>query len=90
MEFFLPIDHMFSLIKFTKQFKRSTPKTINNKFLYRNCIGQNFAMNEMKVVMSATLRRFKLTVDESKPAPQLVPKLVLRSSTGVHIKFEQL
>jgi len=56
----------------------------------RNCIGQNFAMNEMKVVMSATLRRFKLTVDESKPAPQLVPKLVLRSSTGVHIKFEQL
>ena len=56
----------------------------------RNCIGQNFAMNEMKVVMSATLRRFKLSIDESKPAPKIVPKLVLRSANGVHIKFDEI
>ena len=32
---------------------------------YRNCIGQNFALNEEKTVVASIIRQFMLTVDES-------------------------
>ena len=32
---------------------------------YRNCIGQNFALNELKVVISSLIKRFRFAVDES-------------------------
>ena len=59
-------------------------------FIYRNCVGQNFAMNEIKVVMSRTLKRFKLSIDEKSPEPKFSPKTVLKSSTGIFIKLEKL
>ncbi|XP_077862946.1 cytochrome P450 4F2-like [Saccoglossus kowalevskii] len=50
----------------------------------RNCIGQNFAMNEMKVVIARTLRRFDLSPVPDNP-PQRVHTLVIRSSNGIHL-----
>ncbi|XP_061770989.1 cytochrome P450 4B1 [Nerophis ophidion] len=53
----------------------------------RNCIGQNFAMNEMKVVVALTLRRFHL-IEDPTMKPKLIPRLVLRSINGIHISIK--
>uniref|UniRef100_A0A8C7PUS4 aromatase n=1 Tax=Oncorhynchus mykiss TaxID=8022 RepID=A0A8C7PUS4_ONCMY len=53
----------------------------------RNCIGQNFAMNEMKVVVAQTLKRYQLTEDPMKK-PKMIPRLVLRSLNGIHLKIK--
>ncbi|XP_063283848.1 cytochrome P450 4B1-like [Pelobates fuscus] len=55
----------------------------------RNCIGQNFAMNEMKVAVALTLQRFDLTSDPQHE-PLKVPQLVLRSINGVHINLKKI
>ncbi|KAM4581582.1 cytochrome P450 4T8 isoform 1-T1 [Odontesthes bonariensis] len=53
----------------------------------RNCIGQTFAMNEMKVVTALTLKRYQLIEDPSLK-PKMIPRLVLRSLNGIHIKIK--
>ncbi|XP_034029502.1 cytochrome P450 4B1-like [Thalassophryne amazonica] len=53
----------------------------------RNCIGQNFAMNEMKVVIALTLKRYELIEDPTRK-PKIVARLVLRSLNGIHIKIK--
>ncbi|XP_072130784.1 cytochrome P450 4T8 [Mobula birostris] len=55
----------------------------------RNCIGQHFAMNEMKVTIALILSRFELEVDTSK-LPIKVPQLVLKSKTGIHLKLKKI
>lgn len=49
----------------------------------RNCIGQKFAIMEMKSTISKMLRHFELLPlgPEAKP----IINLIIRSSTGVHI-----
>lgn len=56
----------------------------------RNCIGQNFAMNEMKVMLSIALKKFKFTVDSSYPAPRPDPSIILGSTTGIHLLVEKI
>ncbi|KAK2844849.1 hypothetical protein Q5P01_011508 [Channa striata] len=53
----------------------------------RNCIGQNFAMNEMKVVVAMTLKRYQL-IEDPAWKPKIIPRLVLRSLNGIHIKIK--
>ncbi|KAM4735441.1 cytochrome P450 4T8 [Anableps anableps] len=53
----------------------------------RNCIGQTFAMNEMKVVTALTLKRYHL-IEDPKFKPKMIPRLVLRSLNGIHIKIK--
>uniref|UniRef100_A0A674PL55 aromatase n=1 Tax=Takifugu rubripes TaxID=31033 RepID=A0A674PL55_TAKRU len=53
----------------------------------RNCIGQNFAMNEMKVVIAMTLLKYEL-LEEPTLKPKIIPRLVLRSLNGIHIKIK--
>lgn len=54
---------------------------------FRNCIGQNFAMNEMKVVTAMTLKRYQL-IKDPEYEPKIIPRLVLRSLNGIHIKIK--
>ncbi|XP_073780798.1 cytochrome P450 4T8 isoform X1 [Danio rerio] len=53
----------------------------------RNCIGQNFAMNEMKVAVALTLKRYYLIKDPDH-TPKMIPQVVLRSLNGIHIKIK--
>ena len=49
----------------------------------RNCIGQKYAMLEMKSVISKILRHFELLSLEPDVIPVL--DLILRSKTGTHV-----
>uniref|UniRef100_A0A8C2X2W8 aromatase n=1 Tax=Cyclopterus lumpus TaxID=8103 RepID=A0A8C2X2W8_CYCLU len=47
----------------------------------RNCIGQNFAMNELKVATALTLKRYQLIEDPTQK-PKLIGRVVLHSING--------
>ncbi|XP_038616381.1 cytochrome P450 4B1-like [Tachyglossus aculeatus] len=55
----------------------------------RNCIGQQFAMMEMKVVAAQCLLRFEFLPDPSRP-PEPIPHLILKSKTGIHLRLRKL
>ncbi|XP_063175052.1 ultra-long-chain fatty acid omega-hydroxylase [Chroicocephalus ridibundus] len=55
----------------------------------RNCIGQSFAMAEMKVVAALTVARFAIRLDTERP-PRRKPELILRAEDGLWLLLEPL
>ncbi|KAG8226957.1 hypothetical protein J437_LFUL009508 [Ladona fulva] len=54
----------------------------------RNCIGQRFAMLEMKAVISAIVHRYRIIAVDTPEDVSVIIDLVLRSSHGINIKLE--
>uniref|UniRef100_A0A8D2M3X7 Uncharacterized protein n=1 Tax=Zonotrichia albicollis TaxID=44394 RepID=A0A8D2M3X7_ZONAL len=56
----------------------------------RNCIGQSFAMAEMKVVVALTLSQLVLWRDNIRSTPRRKPELILRAKRGLWLLLEPL
>ncbi|KAG7503777.1 hypothetical protein JOB18_044750 [Solea senegalensis] len=58
----------------------------------RNCIGQKFALAELRVVVALTLLRFRLTLglNPSGGGVRRLPQLVLRAEGGLWLQLEPL
>ncbi|XP_048770376.2 cytochrome P450 4F2-like isoform X2 [Ostrea edulis] len=54
----------------------------------RNCIGQNFAMNEQKVMIGSLLKRFKVSLVEGHVYEEF-PDVVMRPRYGIKINVEE-
>ncbi|PVD31381.1 hypothetical protein C0Q70_06793 [Pomacea canaliculata] len=74
--------------------ERFTEENINARSPYafipfsagpRNCIGQNFAMDEMKLVLAKMLYRFTLVLDPGHKVEKL-ESLVMKAKTGIQMK----
>ena len=54
----------------------------------RNCIGQNFALNEMKCTIAKVLLHFDIAVDENHHV-ELSPQITLKASNGIKLFFKE-
>ena len=55
----------------------------------RNCIGQNFALNEEKLVVASIVNQFKLSLVKGHKV-ESAPRVVLRSTNDIKINLEPL
>ena len=51
----------------------------------RNCIGQKFAMLEMKTVLSYMLRHYRLRSLDNRDTVNILCELVLKSDRGINV-----
>uniref|UniRef100_A0A2M4ARZ3 Putative cytochrome p450 4d1 n=1 Tax=Anopheles triannulatus TaxID=58253 RepID=A0A2M4ARZ3_9DIPT len=53
----------------------------------RNCIGQKFALNELKTVVAKVLRECKVELPDPDFEPKLKLELILKPVDGMHLRF---
>uniref|UniRef100_H2ZJC2 Uncharacterized protein n=1 Tax=Ciona savignyi TaxID=51511 RepID=H2ZJC2_CIOSA len=56
----------------------------------RNCIGRNFAMNEIKIAVGQVLRKFEFYIDDETPATKMATSMVLRAKDGIMLKLRAI
>ena len=56
---------------------------------HRNCIGQNFAMNEMRTVIASVVHRFSLSLVEDHKVER-APTVILKAKDDIKINLEPL
>jgi len=54
---------------------------------HRNCIGQNFALAELKVALAKIVGRWKVMIDPEASPVELFPSIILKSKRGILLKF---
>lgn len=55
----------------------------------RNCIGQSFALTEVKLSVAMIIRKFKLSVNPNNyvPIEDMIPELILRAKNGIKVNI---
>ena len=56
---------------------------------HRNCIGQNFAMNEEKSVVASIVHRFALSLEEGHKV-EMAPKVILKTKEDIKLRLKPL
>ena len=56
---------------------------------FRNCIGQQFALQEMKTIVAKVIMNFEMSADKSR-MPVLLPELILRTKDGLWLNATPL
>ncbi|CAG5118710.1 unnamed protein product [Candidula unifasciata] len=54
----------------------------------RNCIGQNFALNEEKVLIARILYRYKVELADDGPPVERMVTAVLKAEHGIHLRLQ--
>jgi len=54
----------------------------------RNCIGQEFALNEEKVALAHILRKFEVFLDEDRGEVEKDFLVILRPKSGLHLRLK--
>ncbi|CAL4170143.1 unnamed protein product [Meganyctiphanes norvegica] len=54
----------------------------------RNCIGQKFAMMEMKIMLATIIKQIKITSQEEQKDISVLGEVILRAENGIMVKIE--
>lgn len=56
---------------------------------FRNCIGQKYAMLEMKSTVSKVLQHYEISLEDNPRELEMIGDLVLRTVNGIHLKIKK-
>ena len=89
MEEFWPNAETFDPDRFLPSVKHNIYSYIPFSVGSRGCLGQKFAMLEMKVFIAALLREFDVVREAGSPPVSLLPEMVMRPMNGIHISLRR-